>query len=169
MMRAPAVYSTFRDFEEQAASIYVQMAARFSPENVELGEFWLDMGMQEKQHAGLVEFCLAEELFSPDLPGEKQMRDAGELLGALRHRAADPNLTVSDSFEIARELETCEINELYERLTTPTHASVYLLRRKIASSLPGHIEELARQARRFKVNAETLAKLEALKVGGGPL
>jgi hypothetical protein len=162
MTNASAVYSRIKEFEEQAASIYMQMAARFSNENAELGEFWLDMGLQEKQHAGLLEFCLAEGLFSEDLPGEQEIREADELFTALRRRAADPNLTASDSFEIARQLETCEVNALYDRLTTPAHASAYLLRHKIAAALPGHIGELARQARRFKVNEETLAKLDAL-------
>jgi hypothetical protein len=142
------------------------MASRFSPENMELSGFWLDMGLQEKQHAGLLEFCLAEEIFATDLPGENELREASDLLAALQQRAADPNLTVSDSFAIACELESCEVNAVYQRLTTPTHASIYLLRRKIATALPDHIGELLRQARAFNVNGETLAKLEALTAHG---
>jgi rubrerythrin len=44
------LYQQFVAFEEQAAAIYLTMASRFSPENPELAAFWLDMGMQEKQH-----------------------------------------------------------------------------------------------------------------------
>ncbi len=166
-MNASTIYSKFKDLEDQCASIYMQMAARFSPENMDLGEFWLDMGLQEKQHAGLLEFCLAEKLFATDLPGDDKIREVSELLATLQERAADRKLTVSDSFKIAGELESCEVNAMYERLTTPTHTSGYLLRRKIAASWPDHIEELLRQAVRFKVHEETLAKLEALTVHGG--
>jgi hypothetical protein len=165
---ASAVYSKFEELEEQAASIYVRMAARFSAENPELSEFLLDMGMQEKQHAGLLQFCLAEELFASDLPGEKDTLDAVELFTILGRRASGPSLTVSDAFEIACELETCEVNAIYDRLTTPAHASAYLLRRKIASSLPDHVGELIRQARNFKVTEQALARMEALAARDRP-
>ena len=162
MRNAVETYRRFIDFEEQAAVVYLQMASRFSPESPDLSAFWLEMGMQEKQHAGLLQFCVAEELFASELPAESAIQEAQNLLAKLTRRALDPDLSVGDSFEIAAELETSEINAIYDRLTTPVHASTYLLRRKIATSLPGHVGELLQQARKFHVRAETLAELERL-------
>jgi rubrerythrin len=56
-MRTPQnVYRRCVEFEEKAAAIYLRLAARFSPENKELSSLWLEMGMQEKEHAGLLQF-----------------------------------------------------------------------------------------------------------------
>jgi hypothetical protein len=154
------VYQQFVSFEEQAAAIYLQMASRFSPENPELGAFWLDMGMQEKQHAGLLQFCIAEELFAPKLPTTKEIQETRALFDSLRRRAADPALSLPESFRIATEMETSEVNAIYDRLTTPVHASMYLLRRKVSTTLPDHVGSLFKMACRCNAPEETLKELE---------
>jgi rubrerythrin len=166
-MKSPQdVYRRFIDFEEQAAAIYLRMASRFSPENLEVGSIWLDMGIQEKQHAGLLQFCLAEELFSTDLPSDKQVLETEVLFSRLTRQAANPDLSVEEAFEIAAQLESSEVNDIYDRLTTPVHASMYLLRRKIAASLPDHLEHLLKEARRLKIPQESLDRLEELMTRG---
>jgi rubrerythrin len=159
MRSAKEIYRRFIDFEEQAAAIYLRMASRFSPENPALSAFWLDMGIQEKQHAGLLQFCLAEELFAANLPEDKEIREVEALFSSLTKQAADADLSVEDAFRIAVELETSEVNAIYDVLTTPMHASMYLLRRKIATSLPDHLEHLLQEARRFDVPEESLQEL----------
>src|SRR5688572_31707143 len=116
-MRSPTdVYRRFIDFEEQAAAIYLRMASRFSPENPEVSSLWLDMGIQEKQHAGLLQFCLAEELFADKLPSDKEILDAEQLFSRLAKQAAEPDLGVQQSFEIAIQMETSEVNAIYNGL-----------------------------------------------------
>jgi hypothetical protein len=160
-MRNPKwIYQQFVAFEEQAAAIYLQMASRFSPENVELGSFWLDMGIQEKQHAGLLQFCIAEELFASNLPTDKEIRNIAALFEELLKRSSDPELSVADAFGIATRMEVSEVNDIYNRLTTPVHNSMYLLRRKLATSLPDHVGSLYRQACKFGVPEGTLKELE---------
>ena len=88
MRNAKDIYRRFISFEEHAAAIYMRMASRFSPENPELSALWLDMGIQEKQHAGLLEFCLAEELFATELPSEKEVHDLENLFSQLMKRAS---------------------------------------------------------------------------------
>jgi rubrerythrin len=162
-MKTPKqIYERFIGFEEEAAAIYVQMAARFSPDNMELSSLWLDMGMQEKQHAGLLQFCLAEQLFSSNLPSEPEIESAENLFNELTAQAADPGLSVDAAFGIAAKLEASEVNAIYDRLTTPAHASMYLLRKKIASSVPDHVQQLARAARQFSVRKETEQELDRL-------
>jgi rubrerythrin len=164
MRNAYEVYRRFIDFEEQAAAIYLRMASRFSPENPELATVWLNMGIQEKAHAGLLQFCLAEELFAGTLPQDKEIRDIEALFSRLAKDASNPDLTVDASFQIALQLEKSEVNALYDKLTKPMHTSAYLLRRKIATSLPDHLEHLIQEARRFGVPEEALKEL---KVSGG--
>ena len=144
-----AVYQQFIDFEEQAATIYFQMASRFSPEKPELASFWLEMGIQEKQHAGLLQFCAAEGLFCTELPSDQQTEGVRVLLERLSRKAADPALTIPEAFAVATEMEESEINDIFDRLTTRLHDSTYLLRRKIAISIPDHRELLKCQAAAF--------------------
>jgi rubrerythrin len=162
-MRSPQdVYRRFINFEEQAAAIYLRMASRVSPENPDMGALCLDMGIQEKQHAGLMQFCLAEELFATKLPSDKQVQETEVLFSSLTKRAANPDLSVEEAFDIAAQMETSEVNEIYDHLTTPLHGSAYLLRRKIAASLPDHLEHLLHEARRLKLPQQSLEKLEQL-------
>jgi hypothetical protein len=80
----------------------------------------------------------------------------------LTAQAADPGLSVDAAFGIAAKLEASEVNAIYDRLTTPAHASMYLLRKKIASSVPDHVQQLARAARQFSVRKETEQELDRL-------
>jgi len=117
------------------------------------------MGLQEKQHAELLLFCLRERRFAPNLPTESEIRKVRALFTDLRERAGNPKLTVREAFEIAVEMETCEVNATYSCLTAPLHDSMYLLKRKIATSMPDHRKRLLTEGRKFGVPAETLRKL----------
>jgi hypothetical protein len=155
------IYARFIEFEEKAASIYLHLASHFS-DDPKLSGFWFDIGMQEKQHAGLLQFCLADELFAPDLPDRTEIKEVTKLFKRLEKQAADPGLTIEQAFMIAMELETSEINGIYRYLTTPLHRSVYLLRRKIATCM-NHSEEVVEGANRFGVKIEAMKELQALK------
>ena len=163
-MRTPQnVYRRFIDFEEKAAVIYLKMASHFSPANPELSSLWIDMAMQEKQHAGLMQFCLAEKLFAPHLPNGGSIRRISTLFRNLEKRATNPELDIDEAFVIAQEMEASEVNDLYCHLTSTLHSSMYLLRRKIATSVPDHLSCLVAAGRRFGVNPKTLRKLERLE------
>lgn len=162
MKAAKNIYRQFVEFEEKAAAIYVRLASRFSREQPDLSGLWLQMAMEEKQHAGLLQFCLAEKMFAPSLPEEPVIRKANDLLRSLEKRSADPEIEVAEAFAIALELESSEVNTIYCHMTTPLHGSQYLLRRKIASSPPDHLSRLATAARRFGVPQEMEAAFERL-------
>ena len=162
MKDSESIYRQFAQFEERAASIYLQLASRFSQEP-EIGSFWLDMAMHEKQHAGLLQFCLCESLFAPDLPSATEIQKLRAFFEGLEKRAADPHLTKEQAFSLAVEMEASEINAIYCNLTTALHNSIYLLRRKIATSLPGHIDDLIEAARKFGIKEDALQELSHLK------
>jgi rubrerythrin len=157
-----SIYRQFVQFEEKAASIYLQLASRFS-DDPQLSSFWLDMAMAEKQHAGLLQFCLCQDLFAKALPDATQNQKLVVFLDTLEKRAADPEITIQQAFSLALQLEASEINAIYCNLTTPLHASTYLLRRKIATSLPNHLGELTDAARRFGIEESALQELDQAK------
>ena len=154
-------YQRFIEFEERAAAIYLQFASHFS-EDRQLSAFWLDMGMQEKQHAGLLQFCLADRLFASGLPSRRETEKIAGSFKRLEKRAADAELGWEEAFTIAMELEASEINGIYRYLTTPLHNSAYLLRRKIVTSMD-HICEVLEAAAKFGVKNGTMKELKRLK------
>lgn len=162
-MKSPRnIYRRFIEFEERAAAIYSQLASRFSKDR-QLSSFWLDMTLHEKQHTGLLQFCLRDGLFACDLPDSAEIQKVAGLFKRLEKRAVDPNLTVKEAFSIAIELEASEVNAIYCHLTTSLHHSMYLLKRKIATSLPNHIDELVRAARKFGVRNDAMKELKQLR------
>lgn len=157
-----SIYTQFCEFEERAAAIYLSFASRFS-KDPDLSSFWLDMAMHEKQHAGLLAFCLRDNLFAPNLPNDTEIAKLAGFFDKVEQRDADPTLTKEDAFTMAIELETSEINSIYCHLTLPLHSSTYLLRRKIQASLPNHVDELLAAARKFGVAEAILRKLQDAK------
>jgi rubrerythrin len=159
---AARIYRRFVEFEERAAAIYLWLASRFSQDR-KLSAFWLDMAMHEKQHAGLLQFCLQEELFSANLPTSGEVQKVAALFKRFEKRATGSQLTIEEAFSLAIEMESCELNDIYCHLTTPLHSSMYLLRRKIEATIPNHIDELVRTARKFGVANDALKQLNRLK------
>ena len=152
-----SVYRRFIEFEEKAAAIYLRFASHFS-EDHQLSAFWLDLGMQEKQHAGLLQFCVADRLFAASVPDRAEIEEITTLFKRLEKQAADPKLSVEAAFTIAMNLEACEINGIYRHLTTPLHCSAYLLRRKIVTSF-NHVDEVIKAAGKFGVRKEKVKEL----------
>jgi rubrerythrin len=157
-----STYRQFVQFEERAAAIYLQLASRFVQDS-QVSSFWLEMAMQEKQHAGLLQFCVYERMFAPKLPDDDEIAKLNAFFEGIERRAADSNLTLRQAFSLAIEMEASEINTIYCNLTTALHNSTYLLRRKIATSLPNHIDELIAAARKFGVNEDELGHLNGVK------
>jgi rubrerythrin len=155
------VYCKFIEFEERAAGFYLRLASHFS-DNPQLSWFWLDMGMQEKRHAGLLQFCLYQRLFTSDLPNTAAIQKLEGLFTQLESRAADSKLTAEDAFSLALELESSEINTIWDYLTAALHNSIYLLRRKIVTSLSDHIDGLLLAARAFGAGDHVIEELSRL-------
>jgi hypothetical protein len=157
------VYLRFVEFEEKAAAIYLKLASHFSSRDRKLSALWLDMAMEEKQHAGLLQFCVSERMFSTKLPSDAEIKKFAAFFRKLEKQAATPSVRVNDAFNIAANLEGSEVNAIYSYLTTPLHASMYLLKRKIVASPAKHIDHLVSAAKLFNVSAATVKKLESLK------
>ena len=144
-------------FEERAASLYLELARRFV-ENKALSWFWLEMSMEEKQHALFLQFCAGEQVLK-DLPDRTKIRKLEDLFESLEKRASQTNLSVDEAFLIAAELEASEINDIYARLIGPIGGTFYVIRKKIQTLVPEHMQALIRGASKFQVSESTMTKL----------
>lgn len=149
-------------FEERAAAIYLNLARRFAKDR-DLSWFWLEMSMEERQHAVLLEFCGCEDLLGKNMPDRITVRQLSDLLDRLEERANAKRISIDDAFLIATELEASEINGIYGRLIGPVRGTPYILRKKIEALGPDHLQSLIRGARRFRVTPETMARLVEMK------
>ena len=155
------LYDVFISFEERSADFYLDLSVRFM-DNVELSWFWVEMAMEEKQHAGLLQYCLETGICAAQLPGREQILHLKNLFEDLDRRVADASLSLDGAFEIAMLLEGSEINEIYKALTAPIEGPWYVLRKKIALSVGNHFEKLEEAARRFGASSEIQKRLSML-------
>ena len=123
--------------------MYLDLAVRFL-DNTDLSWFWVEMSMEEKRHAGLLQFCLREHIATREPPDRGAIRRLTNLFGSLEERAAAPNLSADEAFLIAANLEASEINSVYTRLINPIHGPWHIMRKKIETSLPGHMIQIKR-------------------------
>jgi hypothetical protein len=155
--------SPYVEFEERAASIYLNFARRFR-DNPELSWFWLGMSMAERQHALVLAFCECEHLLKDSSLAHLSDTDSlSELFRIFENRAAQPDLSVDDAFMIAAELEASEVNAIYERLVGPAEGTSYFTRKKIETLGVNHPQILVATARKFGVATPVLEKLTRLK------
>jgi hypothetical protein len=150
------------DFEERAAGLYLTLARRFVDKK-DLSWFWLEMSMQERQHALLLDFCGCEQMLAAGMPDRDKVRTLSDLLSRLEERAGRKNLSVDDAFLIAAELEGSEINDIYAGLIGPIQGTLYVMRKKIETLIPDHMQTLIRGARKFGVSPSTVGKLVRIK------
>jgi hypothetical protein len=152
------------DFEERAAALYLKLARRFV-EQQELSAFWLEMSMEERQHALLLEFCCGEQMLTGRLPDRSTLQRVSKLFLDLEKRVRRKSLSVDEAFLIAAELESSELNEIYARVIGPTQGTWYILRKKIATLVPDHVKTLIESAQKFGVSGPAAVKLASIKDG----
>jgi rubrerythrin len=155
------VYEVFTGFEERSADLYLEMSVRFM-DNIELSWFWVEMAMQEKQHAGMLEYCRETGMFSDQLPGTEEIQRLGALFRRLGDKVASKDLNLDSAFEVAIELESSEINDIYNRLTAKVDGPLHVIRKKIELSMDNHFERLKEAAVRFGVSPWVRDKLSRL-------
>ena len=136
-MNATKVYDGFIRFEERSAALYLELSVRFF-DNAELSWFWVEMAMEEKQHAGMLQHCREVGVFAEQLPDKHQIQRLSTLFRQLEARLAAPQLTLDDAFDMAIELESSEINDVYSRLTAPIQGPAHVMRKKVELSVVGH-------------------------------
>jgi hypothetical protein len=147
-MEARRIYDGFIRFEEQSADIYLKLSIRFL-NDTDLSWFWIEMAMEEKQHAGLLQYCRDSAIWAPTLPTRAQILNLRSMFENLQGRMSEPALNVDQAFEIAMILESSEINRIYTALTASIQGPWRILRKKVDLSVENHFGKLTAAARRF--------------------
>jgi rubrerythrin len=160
-MKATKVYDGFIGLEDRSAALYLELSVRFF-DKPELSWFWVEMAMEEKQHAGMLQHCREAGVFATELPDKDQIQRLNALFWRLEDRLADPQLSLEDAFEMAIELETSEINDVYSRLTAPIQGPAHVMRKKMELSVAGHFERLAEAASKFHASLVIQKRLASL-------
>jgi hypothetical protein len=160
-MNATKVYDGCISLEERSAAFYLELSVRFFG-NPELSWFWVEMAMEEKQHAGMLQHCREAGVFASELPDKQQLERLNALFRRLEARLCEPKLRVDDAFEMAIELETSEINDVYGRLTAPIDGPAHVMRKKMELSVAGHFERLSQAASRFHASQAIQTRLTSL-------
>jgi len=149
-------------FEKRAAAIYENFALRFARSR-DLAGYWLEMSIEDREHAVFLEFCGCEDLFAGNMPDRRAIRTLSNLFKDIEQKAGQLNLSVDDAFLIAGELESSELNAIYTRLVGPVKGTPYIMRKKIETLGVNHMQSLIRGARKFQISAQTVGKLIHLK------
>ena len=160
-MNGEKIYDGFIALEERSAELYLELSVRFF-DNPELSWFWVDMAMEEKQHAGMLQHCREAGVFAAELPGKDQIQRLHSLFLELEARTNEPGLSPDAAFEIAIELESSEINDIYSRLTAPIQGPSHVMRKKMELSVAGHFERLQQAASKFNASATIQTRLAHL-------
>ena len=160
-MNAAEVYRGFIGFEERSAEFYLELSVRFA-DNAALRWFWIEMAMEEKQHAGMLEHCREVGVFAAELPGNTDINRLDTVYRKLETQIAAPDLTLDKAFDLAIRLESSEINDVFSKLTAPISGPAHVMRKKLELSLGGHFEKLYEAAKRFGTSPATQARLARL-------
>jgi hypothetical protein len=158
-MEPSLIYDDFMRCEDRSAQLYLELSIRFF-DQVDISWFWIEMAMEEKQHAGLLQYCLEERVFAEELPAMETIVGLRGLLQELEARAEGPALNLDDAFDIAIQMETCEMEDICDRLTAPIQSPPYVVQKKIDLSKNKHFEKLRYAAERFGASPSIRARFD---------
>lgn len=109
----------FAEIERLVSKIYFRFSHLFLS-RPELRDFWWEMAKEEEQHACILNACRAvienyeDEVLDPYISKERADALSTRLISFLSQ--GTPSLAVEDSFRIALEIETSEIEAIYSKL-----------------------------------------------------
>jgi hypothetical protein len=115
--------------------------------------------MEQKQHAGLLQYCLEQKLFTNELPPVESVVTLERLLEEVEPHAVDPGLNLDGAFDLAIGIEASGMEDICQKLTAPIVSPSHLLQKKLDLSKKKHIDKLRAAAERFAASSRILARL----------
>jgi rubrerythrin len=161
-MAQPTPFDPFLEFaeiERLASKIYYRFSHLFL-DQPELRDFWWDMAKEEEEHALVLLACrklissYEDEKVDPEINREKAKTLARWLLDYLRRGTA--SLTVDEAFRIALEVESSEINVIYEKLVHLGGPEIAKTLESLGVPASAQRLKLKRMLRRFCTSRELL-------------
>ena len=157
-MDPQTIYADVIWCEDRSAELYLDLSVHFCHE-IDVSWFWVEMAMEEKQHAGLLHYCLEKHMFAENLPDPSLVQNLRRLLEELRQRTSTPSLSLDEAFEVATQIESSELEDIAQKLTAPIQGPVHIVQKKIALSSQPHLAKLRSAAERFPTSPVVRTRL----------
>ena len=157
-MEPSLLYGQFIRCEDRSAQLYLDVSVHFY-DQVEISWFWIELAMEEKQHAGLLQHCVEQKIFAKELPSAESVVKLERLLEEVESHAADPGLNLDRAFDLAIGIEASGMEEICQKLTAPIVSPLHVLQRKVELSQKKHMDKLRDAADRFAASPRIRARL----------
>jgi hypothetical protein len=148
MTKRETLYAKFEGFEEEIAHCYFLLHERFIA-NPPLAKFWAEAAMDELQHCSILRFCRERGLMADVNIEPKVAEHVGDLLATVKGLATDPEVSIEEAFYASLLMESSELEETYEKLTSGLAKAHPLLYEAVHASLRSHHGAFADAAEQF--------------------
>ena len=161
-MEPGLIYGDLIQCEDRSAELYLEFSVRFY-DHVDVSWFWIELAMDEKQHAGLLQYCVDNTCFAEQLPSKRTITGLKRRLSRLETRASRDVLSIDDAFEIAIEIENSQMENLCQKLTAPIAGPPHVVQKKLDLSKKEHFSKLRAAAERFGASPAIRSRFEKLR------
>jgi hypothetical protein len=148
MRQSETTYIRFEDIEAQVAHCYFLFHERFL-RNPRLSQFWLEMALQELQHSAMLHFCREHGCMAEAEINVNASRKAEQLLDVIKGVATDPDVSMDEALYASLLVESSELEDVYEKLTTALKDHNEPLYKAIHKNLQAHQDTFAEAAAKF--------------------
>ena len=155
----------FAEIERLVSKIYFRFSHLFLVQP-ELRDFWWEMAREEEQHACILHACRAvienydDERLDPNVSRDQAQRLSLRLNSFLAQGTA--SLTVEESFRIAVDIESSEIDAIYSKLIHLGGEAIAKTMENLGVPASVQRQKLKAALRRFCSNPELLSAAERL-------
>ena len=157
-------YVKFEAFEEQLAHCYFTLQERFIA-NPPLAKFWSEAAMDELQHHSILRFC-REHGMMVDVDVEFNVAEEIEdLLEIVKGIVRDPEVSINEAFYASLLMESSELEDIYEKLTSSLAIHHPLLYGAVRANLRSHYATFAEAAEMFCTDLGFVAAFRNLGEG----
>jgi hypothetical protein len=146
-MTSQDLYERFEAFEEEVAHCYFIFYQRFLSKPA-LAKFWVEVALEELQHASILHFCREHGLFGT-IEDSRMAGRVDQLLDVVKDAASKSTVTVDEAFSAALLVESSELDEAYQILTRPLVQAHLILYQAIQANLRLHHYNFAEAAAQF--------------------
>ena len=148
MRQSETTYSRFEAIEAQIAHCYFLFHERFI-RNPRFSQFWLEMALQELQHSAMLHFCREHACVAETDINVNAARKAEQLLDVIKGVATDPDVSMDEALYASLLVESSELEDVYEKLTTALKDHNELLYKTLHKDLLAHQDRFADAAAEF--------------------
>jgi hypothetical protein len=118
-------------------------------DNPLLAKFWVETAMDELQHHSILRFCRERGMMA-DMDIDSQVAEQIEdSLETIKGIVNDPEVSINEAFYGALLMECSELEDIYEKLSSPLARDHRLLYDAVQTNLRSHHATFARAAEEF--------------------